>query len=386
MKLNNFRFGSLVAIIFILFFPLTANADDRHAQVDKIFAPWDKTSSPGCAVMIIKDGRIDYAHGYGMTHLEHGIPNSPQTIYRIGSTSKQFTAMCIAMLEARDQLSLEDDIRQYLPELRAYDTPIKIKHLIHHQSGLPDYLGLNRSFFYTPADSLKDLASVEKLLFLPGEKYQYSNSNYFLLSILVERITGSTLNQFATENIFQPLGMVHTHFHDDRNLIVPHRAQGYSPRRDGEGFRINITQLEHCGDGGIFTSLEDMYLWDQAFYHNNLGKELIERVQTPGLFNDGKKSNYAFGLTLGNYKGFRTVGHGGSFVGYKSVLLRFPEQKLTIVILANLSTMNPSRLARQVADLYLPRIQIYPEAEWLQVSSPEDFGYSSVKPLRLPLT
>jgi len=343
--------------LFIAFLASVVSADEKTDKVDKLFSEWDSTIFPGAALAIIKDGKIIYKRGYGMANLEHNIPITATSVFRIGSTSKQFTASCIAILALQGKISLDDDIRKYIPEMPRYEKPITIRHLLHHTSGIRDYLTLSSiaalpdDHFYTPKESVELLSRQKGLNFLPGEEHLYSNSGYFLLGVIVERVSGKSLNDFAQTHIFKPLGMKNTHFHDDHTMVVKNRADGYSPTK--EGFRIDMTTLDHVGDGGVFTTVEDLFLWDKAFYSYKLGKELMELIQTPGTLNDGKKLDYAFGLGIDEYKGLRKVSHGGGFVGFRAQMARFPEQKFTVICLANLGTINPSRLCNQVADIYL---------------------------------
>lgn len=343
--------------LFIVFLVSLAAADEKIDKVDKLFSKWDSTVSPGAALAIIKDGKIIYKRGYGMANLEHNIPITPTSVFRIGSTSKQFTASCIAILALQGKISLDDDIRQYIPELPKHEKPITIRHLLHHTSGIRDYLTLSSiaalpdDHFYTPEDSVELLSRQKGLNFLPGEEHLYSNSGYFLLGVIVKRASGKSLNDFAQTHIFKPLGMKNTHFHDDHTMVVKNRADGYSPLK--KGFRIDMTNLDHVGDGGVFTTVEDLFLWDQAFYSYKLGKELMELIQTPGMLNNNEKLDYAFGLSVNEYKGLKRVSHGGGFVGFRAQMTRFPEQKFTVICLANLGTINPSELCLQVADIYL---------------------------------
>lgn len=328
--------------------------------VDKIFEECDKPGSPGCALGVIWNGKLIYARGYGMANLDYDIPITPKTVFRIASVSKQFTATCIALLIERGLISMEDEVRKFIPELPEYGYPVKVKHLIYHTSGIRDYLDLmsmaykRDEDYYTPEEALEMICRQKKLNFKPGSRFLYSNSNYFLLGVIVERASGISLRKFADENIFKPLGMKNTHFHDDHTMIVKNRAIGYSPRPDG-GFRVNETSLDIVGDGGLFTTVEDLYIWDQNFYHNKLegGRRLIRRILTVGTLNSGEKLDYAFGLRIGSYRGLRIVHHSGSFAGFRAQMIRFPEQKFTVICLANLSSINPTRLAKEVADIYL---------------------------------
>jgi len=344
-------------LILILTLSLSAAADDRIDKVDKLFETWDSTVSPGVSLAIIHNGEIIYKRGYGMANLEHNVPITPETVFRIGSTSKQFTAACIAILSLQGKLSLDDDIRKYIPELPAYDKPITVRHLVHHISGIRDYLGLaylsgkSEDDFYSPEDSVAMIARQKGLNFIPGDEHLYSNSGYFLLGVIVFRTSGKSLNAFAQEHIFKPLGMKSTHFHDDYTMIVKKRADGHA--KSENGFKILNTTLNHVGDGGVFTTIEDLYLWDQAFYNNKLGKELMDLMHQNGVLNNGKKLEYAFGLNVGQYRGLKLVSHGGAFVGFRADMIRFPEENFSVICLANLASINPSKLCRQVADIYL---------------------------------
>jgi CubicO group peptidase (beta-lactamase class C family) len=372
---------SFILLFFILAFSFAEETKDKTAEVDKLFAKWDSTATPGMSLAIIKDGEIIYERGYGMANLDLNIANSPITVYRIGSTSKQFTAACIAMLALQGKLSLDDNIRKYIPEMPEYEKTVTIRHLLHHTSGLRDYLtleylaGKSDFDFYTPEDTIAAIARQKALNFLPGDEYLYSNSGYFLLGVIVQRVSGKTLNEFAQEHIFKPLGMRNTHFHDDHTMIVKNRASGYSPAKNG--FRIDMTSLDHVGDGGVFTTVEDLYLWDQNFYHNKLQKGLLELIHTKGILNNGEELDYAFGLVISDYKGLKMVSHGGAFVGYRAEMIRFPEEKFSLICLANLSTVNPSRLCRQVADIYL--------ADKLKEEKVAEKPKEELKPVTLPM-
>jgi len=375
---KNFSKSLSVPLFFFIAVILTANvliqgenpSDPRTKKADKIFASWDKPNSPGCAVGIIQDGRFIYKRGYGMANLEYGIPLSSQSVFRIGSTSKQFTAMCIVLLEEGGKISVDDSLTKYFPEMPDYAKSITLRHLLYHTSGVRDYLtlmsltGARNDDFYTDPEVVDLIIRQKELNFAPGDEFLYSNSGYFLLAEIVKRVTGESMSLYAEEKIFKPLGMTHTHFHDDHTRVVKNRASGYGRENDGT-FWINMTTLGMIGDGGVFTSVDDLLLWDQNFYDNKLGKadqSLIEKMQTPGILNNGENRGYAFGLGIGEYKGLKLVSHGGAFVGFRADLIRFPEQKFSVIVLANLGNINPSRLARQGADIYLTD-QFKPEIE-----------------------
>lgn len=352
------RLKAIFAAILLLIFFSLAIADIKTDEVDKLFSQWDKKDTPGCALAIIKDGKIIYKRGYGMANLEHNIPITPQSVFYIGSVSKQFVAMSIAMLAKEGKLSLDDDIHKYFPELPDYGHPITVRHLIHHTSGLRDYLTLLSIIgvdfgAYHEDDVVELVARQKELNFKPGEEYLYSNSGYLLLAVIVERASGKSLREFAEKNIFKPLGMKNSHFHDDYRMLIKNRASGYFPAVNGK-YKNFISTFDCVGSGGLFTSVEDLFLWDQNFYHHKVGgRDLIDLMHTKGKLKGGKELNYAFALSISTYKGLKTVGHGGALGGYKSALIRFPEHNFSVICLSNLSSFNPTKLAWQVADIYL---------------------------------
>jgi hypothetical protein len=258
-------------------------------------------------------------------------------------------------------LSLDDLVQKHIPELRADDRPVTLRHLLHHTSGLRDYTtlmdlaGMPVENFYLE-DQLLDLILRQKVLnYEPGEAYLYSNSGYFLLGVIARRLTGNSIVELIREIILEPLGMQATDFNDDTRRIVKNRALGYSPK-EGGGFVTDISFCGGFGDGAVLSTVEDLFLWDQNFYHNRLaggGQELIQQMLSVGTLNNGESLEYAFGLVAGSYRGLRTVSHGGGWAGYRSELLRFPDQKFSVICLANLGSISPVKLARQVADLCL---------------------------------
>jgi CubicO group peptidase (beta-lactamase class C family) len=350
--------------------------DSKIDQVDALFEKWDKPTTPGCALGIIQNGEFVYKRGYGIANLEFGIPNSETTVFRTGSVSKQFTTMSIVLAAAKGKLSLDDDIRKHIPEMPEYERTVTIKHLIHHTSGIRDYLVLMRlagkrdEDYYTNEEVLEALARLENLNFTPGSEYTYSNAGYWLLSQIIERATGKSLRVWAHEEMFVPLGMKQTHFHDDPRMIVPNRASGYRPKEDG-GFEIDMTPLEMVGDGGVFTTINDLLEWDRNFDAKTLGGEAVmTEMLTPGRFNNGKAQDYAGGLWVRHYREIPIVEHGGTFVGFKAGMIRFPEQGFSAYCLCNVSEARPMERLHEIADIYLD--DHFREEEIETVSLPED--------------
>jgi CubicO group peptidase (beta-lactamase class C family) len=327
--------------------------------IDSIFSEWNKPDVPGCALGIIKDGTLIYSKGYGLANMEYDIPNSGSAVFRIGSTSKQFTAACIVLLAEQGKLSLDNNLKSLFPDFPSYAEKITIRQLLNHTSGIRDYLmisylkGLSDDDYYTDGDVMNWLTNQSDLNFNPGEEFLYSNSGYWLLGQIVKKVSGKNMADFANEEIFGPLAMNNTHFHNDHTQIVKNRASGYVPSGNND-YKISMTTLDMIGDGGVFTTINDIKKWDDSYYNSNvLSKRFWDMMTQQGILNSGEVIDYASGLDIGEYKGLKTIRHGGAFVGFRAELLRFPEQRLSIAIFANRSDASPSRMANQVADLLL---------------------------------
>ena len=342
---------------------LAASASAQQAttdKVDRVFAEWNTTSSPGCALAVIKDGHIIYEHGYGMANMELGVAISPQSVFDIGSVSKQITAMAILLLAQEHKLSLDDDVRKYLPEIPDYGSKITLRHMLHHTSGLRNYddlfdlEGIPEADLTTERDAMELIVRQKGVNFKPGDEFLYSDTNYFLMSQIVKRVTGQTLRQFAQDRIFGPLGMTSTHFHDDHTMIVPNRATGYAPREEG-GFGIDMSNFEQLGDGSVMTTVEDLAKWDRNFDHPIVGGEdAIHQLTTAGVLNNGQPIPYAMGLFLDHYRGLNWIHHSGEWVGYRAALSRFPDQHFSTLVECNcVGSMSPMAMAQRVADIYL---------------------------------
>ena len=355
---------------------------ELQRKVDQVFSAFDKPDSPGCALGVIRNGAFIYKKGYGAASLELGVPLTPQSVFYMGSVSKQFTAANVVLAAEQGFLSLDDDVRKYVPELPSYGKPITLREMLHHTAGLRDIFtlldlaGRNAEDIH-PTNELLDLVARQKALnFNPGDEFSYSNSNFFLMSVVIRRATGKPLSQFADENIFKPLGMTHTRFYDDHTLVVAGRVPAYEPRQGG-GFRIGwSTNFDKVGDGGLMSSVDDLLLWDRNFYDNKLGKgTLLKELQTQGVLNNGKSIEYALGLFISKYRGLPVVEHGGALFGYRTELLRFPQQKFSVICLCNLSTSRPSELADKVADIYLAG-QLDPEPAFAAAGSVDASRYA----------
>lgn len=357
------RFGVACALGLALILGVAGRAAETNEQkVDRIFTAYEKPGSPGCALGVIRDGNFIHRRGYGLGSIELGAPLSPQSVFYMGSVSKQFTAASVVLAAEQGFLSLDDDVRKYIPELPDYAHPITLREMLHHTSGLRDF----ETLLFLSGRNAADLHSREEMLALierqkglnnvPGGAFVYSNTNYFLLGEVIRRATGKTLAEFADENIFKPLGMAHTRFYDDHTLVVPGRVAAYDEGSGGKFLVDWSTNFDSVGAGGLMSSVDDMLLWDRNFYQNKLGKgTLIQELETRGVLNDGTRISYALGLEMGEYRGLPIVEHSGALFGYRTEILRFPEQKFSVVCLCNLASVAVTNVARQVADIYLAK-------------------------------
>ncbi len=349
----------LFAIVILLFCSQARAAETVPERVDRVFAKWDKTNSPGCALAVVQEGRIIYERGYGMADLDHDIAISPKSVFHVASVSKQFVAASILLLAQRGKLSLDDPARQYVAELPDFGKPLTIRHLLHHVSGLRDQWSLLiLSGWRLSEDVVRDedvlelVSRMKELNFTPGEMHLYSNTGYTLLAQIVKRVSGKTLREFTQDEIFEPLGMHDTHFRDNHREIVKGMAFGYSQGRSGT-FAESIPHYDTVGASSLLTTVEDLAKWQRNFEDPKIGgKEMVDQMVQPFTFNDGTKTTYLLGLQSGMYKGLPVIEHGGADAGYRSSLLRFPSERMSIACLCNL-TINPTALGRQVADVFL---------------------------------
>lgn len=358
------RFAGMAAVALLV--PCAGRAQtlspDMIKQVDKVFAKWDRADSPGCALGVYQGGQIAYKRGYGMEDLNEDVHITPGTVFHVASMSKQFTAASIVLLAQQGKLSLDDDVRKYIPELPDFGQKITIRHLVHHTSGLRDQWNLLElagwrysKDLITNDDVMSVMTRQKELNFKPGERHVYCNTGYTLMGLIVKRVSGLSLREFTTKNIFEPLGMTHTHFRDDHAEVIKHDAVGYE-QEPGKPFEISITNFDTVGATSLHTTVEDLQRWDENFYHPKVGGDaFVQQMLDRGKLNNGEQLDYAFGLVLEKYKGLPTVGHGGADAGYRSDITRFPEQHFSVAVLCNSAETNPSSLVNQVADIVLAK-------------------------------
>ncbi len=358
-------FGSrMIAVSAAAFaMPVAAQApralpDSVVAVIDRLYAPMAHSGSPGCAAGVYQDGEVVFARGYGFADLINDVPITPATRFTVGSVSKQFTAASVALLVQTGRISLSDDVRKYIPELQEYPTPVTIRTLVHHTSGVRDFwelvdlAGMRNDDGYTSDDMLNLARAQHGLNFTPGSEYRYSNTGYLLLGMIVKRVTGQSLRRFADSALFKPLGMDNTLFLDDHNEIVPRRASAYQPGRGG--YKIDVWNNDIVGQGGIVTTIGDLQKWDENFYTARVGgPSFIKLIQTVEPLNDGRENHYAFGLMMETYRGQRLVQHTGSTGGYRAAIYRFPDLHTSVAMLCNVTTANTTALSLAMADAVL---------------------------------
>lgn len=353
--------------LFLLFFGgfllLSSQAPqaekDLEGQIDKIFKEWDSTESPGGVIGVFDKGKLVFSKAYGMASLEYDVVNTTQTVFNIASVTKQITAYTMVLLEQQGKLSIDDDVRKYLPEVPDFGTTITIRHLLTHTSGLRNFqnilamAGWRSGESMTNDDLLRYISKQKELNFPVGEEYLYCNTGFNLITAIVERITDQTFQQWTKENIFDPLGMDHTSYREDMEVIHKNTATSYDGSL-GQGFRQPLKYWTYMGNGNVYTTVGDLAKWLNNFRKPALGGEAgIKRLLEEGVLNNGKGTGYALGIGVGEYRGLKRVSHGGSVGGYRSSLMYYPEKEVGVILIANFSSAGAGGKATAVADIYL---------------------------------
>ena len=353
--LGSFLFFSLLSIALLAQAPAF---QDTIQKIDALFSKWN-TDTPGGALTISRKGEIIYHKAFGMADLEHNLANTTETIFEAGSVSKQFTAAAILLLVQDGKLSLEDDVRKYVPEIPDYGVTIKIRHLMTHSSGLRDWgsvagiSGWERGKrVHTHAHVLEILSQQKALNFPPGDQFNYCNSGYNLMAIIVGRVSGMPFAAFCKQRIFEPLGLTHTQWRDDYRKIVQNRSIAYS--KNGDDYLQNMPFEMVYGNGGLLTTTSDLIKWNHHYKEMNLGNKSFNELElTEGKSNTGVPLGYAAGLFIGKYNGYKEINHSGATAGYRAWLAYYPAQDFSVAFLSNDASANPGRIGTQVAALFL---------------------------------
>lgn len=357
MKAHSIIFNLL---LFLGFSPLlnAQSIPDLAPQIDEIFKDW-KADAPGGVVGIVQDGQLVFSKAYGLASLEYDVPNTTETIFNIASVSKQFTAFSMILLEQRGVLSLDSDIRTFIPELPDFGTSITIRHLLHHISGLRNFQGMLAMAGWrdgeamTNEDLVRFLSKQKELNFPVGEEYLYCNSGFSLCTVIVERVTGKTFQDWTKENIFEPLGMTNSGYREDLEQVHKNTATSYDGSSGGP-FIQPLKYWTYMGNGNLYTTVGDMAKWINNLQNPTLGgADAIKKLTTAGVLNNGEKLNYGLGIGVGTYKGLARYSHGGSVGGYRSDMVYLPDHKLGIAIFANYSGASPGSKTSALVDLIL---------------------------------
>lgn len=351
----NFTFRRMIAACLLatatVSLAQSASALTLSEFVDSRFRPWDRETAPGCAVRLIENGETLYENTYGMAHVELGVPITTDTVFDIGSNSKQFTVFAILLLEDEGLLSTDESVSEHWPEFPGFGHTITLDHLIGHTSGVRDYLSLMAfggwnllDDLVTDAQGLRLIERQRELNFAPGENWVYSNSGYMILAEIVARVSGMSFSDFVDERIFTPLGMDDSWFRDDHRRIVKRFAEGYAPMPERGYARMPIS-FASVGAGGMLTTLDDLARWDANFYDPLVGNQtILDKMHRIHRLNNGTPTGYGGGLIITEYNGRRLVYHGGDLGGYHANIVRFPEEEFTVITLANTFDLDSNTL------------------------------------------
>ncbi len=360
LLINLFGFLFLFAPLDV--FSQTFADSSAVAQLDSIFSDWDSETTPGCAVGMSQEGRPLVMRAYGMADLENPIPNTPSTIFEAGSVSKQFVSASMILLALEGEISLEDDVREIVPELPEYGETITWRHLLNHTSGLRDWgsvasiSGWGRSNRTHNHDHVLDIVSRQsRLNFPPGERYSYSNTGYNLMAIAVERITDTSFAEFSNQQIFEPLGMTSTQWRDDYTQIVKGRSSAYSGQAGDEEYTINRPIENVHGNGGLLTTVGDLLTWTYAIQSDYFGEEFHEELTKQGVLESGRSITYASAVRVDEDHGYRQLTHTGATSGYRAYLSIYPEVDLFVALLCNVTGASPGSLGSAVSEVFLEK-------------------------------
>ncbi len=347
-------FSVLILILFLLFI---TNCDSNKDRIDQFFGPYSGLEKPGAAMMVIKNSKPILIKSYGMADVENNIPVTEATNFRLASVTKQFTAMCILLLMEKGKLSLDQTLTDIFPEFPEYGKSITIDHIIHHTSGLIDYESLipdTATVQVLDKDILEMMMLQDSTYFPPGSKYQYSNSGYAVLAMIIEKVSGKRFADFLDEEIFSKIGMENTVAFEQGISEVTNRAFGYAEEDDRLIPKDQSLTSAVLGDGGIYSSVLDLYKWGQALYTDTLvSVGSMQLAFTPDTLNDGTPTNYGFGWRIDELDGHYRVHHTGQTCGFTTVIQRYPKNDFSIIILTNRHKPMLNDLADKIARLYL---------------------------------
>jgi CubicO group peptidase (beta-lactamase class C family) len=345
--------------------------------INEVLEKTFKSDEPGAAVIVVRDGKVVFRKGYGKANLELGVPVEPDMVFRLGSITKQFTAVATLMLAEQGKLSLDDDITKFLPDYPTKGQRITIEHLLTHTSGIKSYTSLPEWLALWRKDltvkEIIDLFKNQPMDFAPGERWSYSNSGYILLGAIIEKVSGQTYQEFVEKNIFAPLGMKHSYY-DVTVRLIPRRVVGYSKANEGYQNAAYLSMTQPFSAGALMSSVDDLALWDAALYTEKLVKQQsLKRAWTPRLLNNGKSTHYGYGWSMSTYEGHPIIEHSGGVNGFATDALRMPADRIFVAILTNKDSMSPGAVAFEVAALAIGKPYQEPAAIKLTASQLDQY-------------
>ena len=371
-------FLSLFIVLLQVFNSFSQTSQKQIQKIDSLFTSWDASNHPGGSVLVSKNGKTVFSKSYGLASMEYNIPNTKNTLFNIGSISKQFTAMGIVLLEEQNKLSFDDDIRKHMPELPDFGETITIRHLLHHTSGLRDLHGLlglagwKSGDLETNDDVYRIIKNQKELNFKPNEEFLYSNTGYILLAKIIENVGKLSFDQWMKQHVFEPLGMKKTYVEGQHDRIVPNNATSYYLQKE---FKRAVEYWGYFGSGNMHSTIEDINIWLQNFSKPQINWEsAFNKLLSTTPLNNGFGTNYGFGIRIEDYSGEKVVQHGGSVGGFRAIARTFPEERLNIVILTNYSRSSIGSKTNKISDIILDKSKDTPTKKATKVTqAPTEF-------------
>jgi CubicO group peptidase (beta-lactamase class C family) len=358
---------NLIVVIFTFIVMSTINAQINETQiqkVDSLVISWNNPNSPGGVVGLMNNGKLLYLKAFGLASLDYDIPNTDSTLFNIASISKQITAIGIVKLQLDGKLSIDDDIRKYIPDVPDFGHKITIRHLLHHTSGLRDYhsiltlAGWRNGDLTSTEDLYRFIKTMNELNFNPGEKYMYSNTGYMLMAKIIEKVTGENFKDWKHKTIFIPLGMIDTYIEDESTRVIKRNATSYIVQTD-KSYQRAVEFWNYIGSGNVHTTAKDLLIWLNNYSNPRKGWEsAFNMLQTIDTLNDGKYLNYAFGIEIDSINGIRRISHGGGIGGFRSFGCTFPNEGISIAVLTNYSSSKPQPKVNSIAEIVLPDLAV----------------------------
>lgn len=358
-NINSFSlFISLLFVSYLNGQPLSKANAELFGKVDKLLADIYKSDETGATALIARNGVIIYKNAFGMANLELNVPMQVDQVFRIGSISKQFTAVAILQLQEQGKLGLQDDIKKFIPDYPTHENSITVEQLLNHTSGIKSYTSMKewdeqvRRKDFTPA-ALVDYFKDQPMDFPPGTKWEYNNSGYVLLGYIIEKVSGKTYPEYIVDNIFKPLGMKNSYY-GDHLPIIKNRVSGYEPAKDGVANADFLSMTQPYAAGSLLSTVEDLFKWHHAVHSYKLvKKEILDKAFISSKLVNGKPTNYGYGWFMGNLQGSPTIEHGGGINGSLTNAIYLPKEDVFVTVFSNCTCKPPSDVSTEIAGLVI---------------------------------